>query len=54
MAKNGQKWPAKIGNQDFRVLHRRIARTLTFAKCLVAIEPIDEKILAGQNIFLPP
>ena len=28
--------------------------TLTFAKCLVPIEPIGEKILAGQEILLPP
>ena len=28
--------------------------TLTFAKRLVAIEPIGENILAGQEIFLPP
>ena len=28
--------------------------TLTFAKRLVAIEPIGENILAGQEFFLPP
>ena len=54
MAENGQKWPAKMGNEDFWVLHHRIAMTLTFTKCLVAIEPIGENILAGQEIFLPP
>ena len=41
IAKNGEKWPAKMtcknGESGFLNLHHRIAITLTFAKCLVAI-----------------
>ena len=53
MVKNGQKWPAKIENQDFSVLYHRIRTTLTFLKCFAAIEPIFEKILGSQEFFLP-
>ena len=54
MGKNGQKWPAKMGNQDFWILHHRIITTLIFSKYFVTIEPIGENILAGQEFFLPP
>jgi hypothetical protein len=46
MDKNGKKWPAKMRNQDFSLLHHRIE--MTFTMCLVIIEPINEKISAGQ------
>ena len=56
--KNGEKWPAKMtcknGEPGFLNLHHRIAITLTFAKCLVAIEPVGKKLLAYQKIILPP
>ena len=38
-----QKWPAKMS------FIYRIALPLIFAKCLVAIEPINKKLVAGQK-----
>ena len=59
MGKNSQKWSkmaCKNGVSRFWVLQHRIAKkkTLIFAKCLEAIEPIGEKILVGQKKKLPP
>ena len=54
---NGEKCPAKMtcknGESGFLNLQHRIAITLTFAKCLAAIESIGQKILGGQLFFSP-
>ena len=49
MSQNGQKWPPKMGNLDFSVLHHRTTMKLLFAKCFVEIESTGENILAGQK-----